>query len=138
MKKTILIILAILTLSMCVMPALAAEGNTVQPLYNNISSIIVGLDIDKSAGSAYAGGAVSAYYQVPVEVLVQLQIYKNGIWQTLRSWSNSGTGDAYAGGYYTVESGYNYRTKVTGSICNDLGIPIESESEVKEVYYPAT
>ena len=138
MKRTCTIIFTIVVVLLMITPVYAAEGNTVQPLYNNISSITVGLAIDESTDIASASGSVSAYYQVPVEVLVQLQVYKNGQWKTLMSWSNSGTGAAYAGGQYVVEPGYNYRTRVTGSICNDLGIPIESETETKEVYYPAS
>ena len=121
-----------------VIPVLAAEADTVQPLYNNISSITVGLRIDESTCVAYSTGAVDAYYQVPVEVLVQLQVYKDGQWKTLMSWSNPGLGTISAGGQYVVDPGYNYRTRVTGSICNDWGIPIESETETKEVYYPAS
>lgn len=137
MKKVVLAIVLTLLMAGTVMSVLAAEGNTVQPLYHSISTIDVGLGIDQSTGIATVGGAVDAYYQVPVEVLTQLQVYKDGQWKTLMSWSNPGIGAAFAGGQYTVTPGYNYRTRVTGYICNDLGIPIESETETKEVYYPA-
>ena len=136
-KRVFLVLLTLAVIGMA-MPVFAAEGNTIQPLYHSISSIQVGLDINRNTGIAISDGAVNAYYQVPVEILVQLQVYKNGSWQTLRSWSDSGIGIASAYGEYTVTPGYNYRTKVTGSICNDLGIPIESETGTKEVYYPAS
>lgn len=138
MKKAYSLVCVGVLLLLCIIPVNAAVKDEAELQYNNIRSIIVGLDINKNTGVATADGAVDSYYQVPVEVLVQLQVYKNGTWQTLRSWSNSGTGDAYAYGQYTVESGYNYRTRVTGSICNDWGIPIESETETKEVYYPVS
>lgn len=138
MKKTISVIVLILTIMGMSLTVFAAEGDTIQPLYHSISSIYVGLTIDENSGIASSSGSVDAYYLVPVEVLVQLQVYKDGQWKTLMSWSNPGTGFAGAGGQYTVEPGYNYRTRVTGSICNDLGIPIESETETKEVYYPAS
>ena len=121
-----------------IMPVFAEESNTAQPRYNNISTIVVGLRIDEDEGVAYCTGSVSAYYQVPVEVLVQLQVYKGGQWKTLMSWSAPGTGAIGSGGQFAVEPGYNYRTRVTGYICNDLGIPVESETETKEVYYPAS
>ena len=138
MKRFISICVITLLVGLMIMPVFAAQGDQALPLYNNIATIIVGLEIDQDAGIAISDGAVSAYYQVPVEVLVQLQVYKNGQWKTLMSWSNPNIGYAYAGGQWAVESGYNYRTRVTGYICNDLGIPIESETETKEVYYPAT
>ena len=138
MKRTSLIIVLITMVIGMAVPVFAAQGDTVQPLYYSISSIDVGLDINKSTDIATAGGSVSAYYQVPVEVLTQLQVYKNGQWKTLMSWSNPGVGAAFAGGQYTVEPGYNYRTRVTGYICNDLGIPVESETETREVFYPAS
>lgn len=138
LKRTLIIIVLTFAIISMVVPAFAAAGNTIQPLYQNISSIYVGLAIDESAGTASSSGSVIAYYEVPVEVLVQLQVYKNGQWKTLMSWSNPGIGSISAGGYWTVEAGYNYRTRVTGYICNDLGIPIESEVGTKEVYYPAT
>ncbi len=137
-RSSFVLLLLALLMNLSIIPAFAAERDDVQPLYNNIATIIVGLEINKNTGVAISDGAVDAYYQVPVEVLVQLQMYKNGQWKTVMSWSNSGTGAAYAGGQWTVESGYNYRTRVTGSICNDLGIPIESEVGTKEVYYPAS
>lgn len=138
MKRINSICLIILLVSLVTTPVFAAERDNVQPLYNNIATIVVGLGINESTGIAISDGSVDAYYDVPVEVLVQLQMYKDGQWKTVMSWSNSGTGAAYAGGQWTVESGYNYRTRVTGSICNDWGIPIESETETKEVYYPAS
>ena len=116
----------------------AADSDHIQPLYNNISSIVVGLRIDANTDTAYCTGAVNAYYQVPVEVLAQLQVYKNGQWKTLMTWSSSGIGNSSTGGQWPVEPGYNYRTRVTGYICNDLGIPVESETETKEVFYPAS
>lgn len=138
MKRITLFIVLIAVFIGMAVPVFAAQGDTLQPLYHSISSLQVGIDIDESTGIAYAGGSVNAYYQVPVEICTQLQVYKNGQWKTLMSWSNSGTGIAYAGGEWPVESGYNYRTRVTGSVCNDLGIPIESEVGTREVYYPAS
>ena len=139
MKRISLVLLVlVLLMNLSIIPAFAAERDDVQPLYNNIATIVVGLEINKNTGIAISDGAVDAYYQVPVEVLVQLQMYKNGQWKTVMSWSNSGIGTAYAGGQYVVEPGYNYRTRVTGSICNDFGIPVESEVGTKDVYYPAS
>ena len=138
MKKVGKIFLFVLIFALLTVPVRAAEEDPVQPLYNNISSIVVGLNIDEDTGIAHCTGSVDAYYDVPVEVLVQLQVYQNGQWKTLMSWSNAGIGAILTGGYYGVESGYTYRTKVTGSICNDLGIPIESEVGTKVVYYPAS
>ena len=138
MKRTASIIIMVVAIMGMVVTAFAAQENTVQPLYNNISSLRVGLDINNSTGIALADGSVDAYYQVPVEVLVQLQVYKDGQWKTLMTWSTADIGYAYACGQWTVESGYNYRTRVTGYICNDLGIPVESEVGTREVYYPAS
>ena len=138
MKKIIVSIVLVLMILGMTVPVLAAEGNTMQPLYHSISSIYVGLSIDENAGIASPSGSVNAYYDVPVEVLVQFQVYKDGQWKTLMSWSNPGIGYAGVSGQYTVTPGYNYRTRVTGYVCNDLGIPIESEVGTKEVYYPAS
>ena len=137
MYKKIAIILIVVLFATAI-PCVSAAGSNIQPLYNNIESIVVGLGIDEENGLAYCAGEVEAYYNVPVEVLVQLQVYKNGTWKTLMSWSDTGTGYAQVDQIYSVDSGYNYKVKVTGYICNDLGLPIESETEEKEFYYPAT
>lgn len=138
MKKTILRMLVFVCCLTLAFPANAAVKDEADLLYENINSIGVGFDIDKTNGNAYCAGYVQAYYSVPVEVLVQLQVYKNNSWKTLMSWSSTGTRYASTDHYYSVDSGYNYKVKVTGYICNDLGIPIESEVIEKTIYYPAS
>ena len=138
MKRILSACLVILMITAMIIPVFSAEKENVQPLYNNIAGITVGLRIDESTGTAYASGSVDAYYHVPVEVLVQLQVYKDGQWKTLMTWSDADVGIAAASGQWAVESGYNYRARVTGYICNDLGIPVESETETREQFYPAS
>lgn len=137
MKKNMSFMLAVVMLSVFVTPVFAAAPETVQPLYSNVAEVAAGLRIEESTGTAYCTGRVEGIYEIPVEVLVQLQVYKNGSWQTLISWSNTGLGYASVSQSFTIERGYQYRTFVTGYACNDLWLPIETATTYKEVYYPS-
>lgn len=138
MKKAFCVLYSFVLLITQSIVVYASSSNELIPMYDNIASIGTGLTINTNTGVALCSGEVDSYYEVPVEVLVQLQVYKNNAWKTLMSWSDTGTGYAYIDRYYTVDEGYEYKVKVTGYICNDLGIPIESEVAEKTVYYPAS
>lgn len=127
MKKIISIILAVLTVCVLATPALAAAKDPVDPQYQHITSLYATINID-STGLATCSGAIRAREVTPVEIVVQLQQYKDGIWRTLQTWTNSGSFYASEVGYYYVMKGYTYRTKVTGFIYDANGMIIESAS----------
>lgn len=73
---------------------------------------------------------ISAKSLYPVSVTVRLQVYKNGDWETLYTWSDSGTWSVTCEGYYAVYSGYKYRVIVLGYVYDSAGNIIESGDAV--------
>lgn len=108
----------------------------IEPQFITINSIYALLQIDESNGIATCVGEVRARDMVPVEVVVQLQQLKDGMWNTLYTWSNTGTLFASKSGNYCVPRGYTYRTKVTGFVYDSDGNIIESGSGSHQVNYP--
>lgn len=129
------LVLNLLVLFIC--PAYAAAPDTVEPLYDKISTVYANLSINEDTGIVTCTGRVTAKNTYPVSVYVQLHILENGSWRQLKSWQKSGTLTAYCSQSYAVYSGYTYRVTVTGYVYNDSGIAIESGSTSHSVYYPS-
>lgn len=138
MKKIIsMACIAMLVICMA-LPVWAAEEGTISPRYNGIRHVTAQIGINESTGMATCEGEVSVYYAMPAELLIQLQVYKDGRWKTLMSWSATGTGSVSMTKYYTVESGYEYRAYVTGYLNDDMDLPLESATATDSIFYPST
>ena len=124
-------------ITLLALPAYAALPDTIEPMYDKISTVYAHLSINENTGIATCTGRVTAKNTYPVRVYVQLEILENGSWRQLSSWQKSGTTTAYCSQSYAVYSGYTYRVKVTGFVNNDSGIAIESGSTSHSVYYPS-
>lgn len=108
----------------------------VEPRFVAINSIYSLLKIEESSGIATCVGEVCAKEMVPVEVVVQLQRLEDGMWNTLYTWSDTGTLFASMSGNYCVPRGYTYRTRVTAFVYDSDGNIIESGSGSHQVNYP--
>lgn len=138
-RRAIIIALAI-CLTIIPMNASAATEDpftdAVEPRFTAINSIYSLLKIDESAGIATCVGEMQAKEMVPVKVVVQLQRLENGVWNTLQSWSNTGTFYASKAGSYAIARGYTYRTKTIAFVHDTDGNIIESGSATHQVDYP--
>ena len=130
MRKTINVICILVLIFLCAAPASAYTQNDIMPFYDNINSVYANLTIDESTGIASCTGMISAKSLYPVSVTVRLQVYKNGDWETLYTWSDSGTWSVTCEGYYAVYSGYKYRVIVLGYVYDSAGNIIESGDAV--------
>lgn len=136
MKKVLCIMMAVFAICLAIVPVEAsAARNEPVPYFTAINSIYSLLQIDRSTGIATCVGEVQAKELTPVEVVVQLQRLENGTWNTLVTWTNTGTFYATKSGSYCVPKGYSYRTKVTGLVYDSTGNIIESGSGSHVVDY---
>lgn len=136
MKRIIPLILVFTILLSLSIPVSAAVKDEVMPLYNEIDTVSAGLTINKTLGITTCTGRVTAKELVPVKVVVSLQVYKEGRWQTLQSWSETGTLTASTTHKYAVYSGYQYRVYTIGYVYNSEGVIQESASAIQVVNYP--
>lgn len=92
------------------------EQIIVQPKFTNISIFQTGFDIS-STGKASVNVYLTAQNVDSVKVDANLQQYKNGIWTTIKSWTNTAAGtNAGLSGTYYVAKGYSYRIVSNGFV----------------------
>lgn len=135
MKRFLLFTITLLIFVSSVLPASAAVKDEVELLYTHINSVSAGLSIDETWGIATCSGGVDAKKILPVKVTVNLQVYKDGYWQTLKTWSETGTATANTSFSYAIASGYKYRTYTIGYVYNSEGVILESASAIQAVNY---
>lgn len=121
MRRGITAVLAIILILSMAVPASAS----VMPRYSHTDFVYARLEIDDFWGVATCVGEVAAYDFVPVEINVYLQVYKDGAWQTVKSWYASDIMDVYLSKYYAIARGYEYRTYVEGYVYNSSGYLVE-------------
>ena len=116
-------------------PVHAAGTQQIMPRYTYIDSIWACISIDTAWGIATCEGEVVAKDVYPVEVVVYLQVYKDGKWETVKSWSAEDTYSVYLSKAYAVMSGYTYRAYVEGRVYSSSGALLESTSTSYSVDY---
>lgn len=121
MRRGIAIVVAIILISSMVVPASAS----VTPRYSHTDFIYARVDVDNFWGIATCEGELMAYDDVPVEITVYLQVYKDGAWQTVKSWFASDMMNVYLCKQYAIARGYEYRTYVEGYVYNSSGSLVE-------------
>lgn len=121
MRRGIAVVLAIILISSMAVPASAS----VTPRYTHTSFVYSNLSIDTFWGVATCEGELLAYDDVPVEITVYLQVYKDGEWQTVKSWYASDMMHVYLSKQYAIYRGYEYRTYVEGYVYNSSGYLVE-------------
>ena len=121
MRRGIAVVIAIILISSMAVPASAS----VTPRYSNTDFVYSRLSIDNFWGVATCEGELLAYDDVPVEITVYLQVYKDGEWQTVKSWYASDMMHVYLSKQYAIYRGYEYRTYVEGYVYNSSGYLVE-------------
>ena len=104
MKRLLAVSMMIVLLFAVVCPAFA-----VMPRHRYTQSVNASIDIDNARGIATCTGQVIANDDYPVELVLSIQVYKNGTWQTLKTWRATDTFSASLSKPYTVSKGYEYR-----------------------------
>ena len=122
MKKMLSFLLSVLFITIVMASGFClaiGEESTESPetpmRYSLTSSITASLSI--SGGTAHVAGNVSAKY-TSAQCSIKVKLQKkddNGVWHSVKSWSNSGTWSTSAGGDVSVTSG-SYRTCVTAVV----------------------
>lgn len=120
MKRLLTLSIVCILLFTMVCPVLA-----VTPRYNYTHSIYANIDINTTWGLATCTGEVIADDNYPVELVLYLQVYKNGTWQTVKSWSTTDIFTAYISKPYAIYKGYEYRAYAVAYIYNDNNAVIE-------------
>ena len=136
MKKMISLLMAFTLFCSLILPV-SATGE-VQPRYTYVIQVNADLTFDSAQNIATCTGAIAARGQLPVRLLVQLQVLENGNWKPINSRIATGTGMAYSSANYSVTGGNNYRLVVTGQVLDSDGNVIETVSANREAYYPAS
>ena len=99
--------------------------SAVTPRYNYTRSIYADIEIDTMWGVATCTGKVIADGVVPVKLLLHLQVYRNGGWETVKSWEITDTFTAYLSKPYAIYRGYEYRVYAVGFVYNNDNAVVE-------------
>ena len=121
-------ILGIIFALMMVVPAAAVqtdEGRAAEARYIGITRLWAGLEIN-SHGYSTCTGECDVRSGYDVEATMELQQKKDGLWETIKTWSSSGDGVVFIENWY-VASGYDYRVKISADVSNADGKIMERE-----------
>lgn len=124
-KQLLSLVVLLLCLSMVVPTAAASESEVdISPQYLVVMTFGTSFDIDSNGRSTCTGkGTVETNYTI--DITMELQQKKGGSWETIKTWTDSGRRVSMAKNWY-VDSGYDYRIKLSGTATNSSGEVIES------------
>lgn len=131
MNKRIAITLVSLVLLLIGLSSAQADG--IVPYYDYAAAVNVGFLI--TDGSASCSGSVQPKERThKATVTVKLQ-QNNGGWTTIATWSGSALAGktASASGTKSLDSGYDYRVVVSGTIKNASGTVLERPSATSAI-----
>lgn len=138
MSKMLAILLAVL-LTAVLSGAAVAEMSTyeepqIQPRYDHTTSVKASLSIDGSGNATCSGSVKATSGSSKVSVAVRLKKLENGSWNTIATWSNSGSGSATveASGSKKVPKGYSHKVVTSGTVKDAEGNVLESPSKSSE------
>lgn len=129
MKKNIRSAIS-LVLLLGVLITSAATAQAVQLRYIGISQVYSSLEID-SAGAASCGGDVEVRSGYTVDLKVELK--QDGV--TIKTWTDSGSGNVTAGGTHYVKTGHNYIVKTTATVYDGAMRIVESPYKYSESWF---
>lgn len=131
MRRVVSVVVVIVLLLSIAVPASAS----VTPRYSYTNSVYARLSIDNFWGVATCEGEIIAYDDVPIDITIYLQVYKDGEWQTVKSWYASDMMSAYLCKSYAIYRGYEYRTYVEGYVYNSSGSLVEIVDCAHSMWY---
>lgn len=114
------------------------EQTPIMPRYAYIAATLVDIIINQSTNVTTNEAHFITYdADLELQVEIKLQRYNNSKWNTVKTWTASGYGDAYICKKWAVPSGYTYRTYATYRVYDSDGNLIESVSHYDSEYFPA-
>lgn len=139
MKRIISLLLAvIMTFAFAV--SVSAEEQTqppIMPRYTYIAATLVDIYIEESTNITTNEAYFYTYDEtLELQIECKLQRYNNSKWNTVKTWTASGYGEAYIQKDWAVPSGYTYRTYATFKVYDSNGNLIESVSHADSQYFP--
>ena len=123
---SVIVVLALLVVS--------ASAAVVQPRWTYIAAIVSDLQISESGyATLFGGGQAPATNVNKVKVIAELQQFKNSKWNTLNTWTATGSGWSVRTSTKTwpVAHGYSYRLYVTFEAYNGNTL-LESASHTND------
>lgn len=132
-KRMVCLLLAVMLLSVNVLPICAAgEETMVMPRWTSVSMIVSDMTVSSLgvatidvSGKAHVGSGVDR-----TEVIVDLQRYENNAWKTIKTFkgeSNSRFADVYD--TYAIYKGYSYQLYITVNVYKGSKL-LESATDV--------
>ena len=113
------------------------EQTTIVPRYAYIAATLVDINIDESTNVTLNEAYFDTYDRtLEVQIELKLQRYNNSKWNTVKTWTASGIGEAEVYERWAVPSGYTYRDYVTFKVYDSNGNLIESVTRSDSQYFP--
>lgn len=126
LHKVLCVLLVGMLLFTGILPVSASEQ--VEPRYSHIQTFTFSFDINQNTGLATCTGMVDIRTFDTVKIVLHLQQYKNGSWQTIKSWQATGSMCAGLNQKYFVADGYAYRLYCYGYVYNSNNVLVEQDS----------
>lgn len=133
-KKMIAFLLTLVMVFSIAAPVVSAVDATdpeegIQPHYTRIAIFDIDLDIASNDKSTSYSSVTSGYGKDTINMTMELQKKVNGKWETIKSWSTSGTLSVSLEKDWYVEKGYDYQVLTTADIYNPSGVWQETVKE---------
>lgn len=135
MKRAISLLLLLALSFALIVPASAAVAEPVQPRYTHLGITSGSLTINENTGIAYCIARCTAVNGVTIEITGKLQQWKNGAWNTLKTWTESGTILVTLDKQWAVVSGYQYRFFITYTVRDSSGTVLEVDTQSHTYVY---
>lgn len=113
--------------------AFAFDSDAAAQRYVGLVNKSVALKIS-SAGLSTSQGLVEVDSRYTAKATLELQQKKNGAWQPIKSWSDSGRAFSIVKNYYVLH-GYDYRALLTVRVYDSKNTLIETGSTSSNTYY---
>lgn len=130
-------ILALLTMAINLVPKHNVHAETpvmIQPMFSNIAVFSNSYTISTS-GVVSVASYITASNVDSCRVDVSLQQLKNGVWKTIKTWTNTSIGTSLGlSGTYPVQGYYYYRIVSTGAVYKN-GALIEKTTYISTSKY---
>ena len=113
--------------------AFAFDNDVAAQRYIALTLNSVSLNIS-STGLSTSHGMVKVDSRYTAKATLELQQKKNGVWQPIKSWSDSGISFSIVKDYYVLH-GYDYRAVLTVRVYDSKNTLIETGSTSSNTYY---
>lgn len=137
MKRLVCLLLVSVLLCAGVLPASAANKETVSPCFTYIYSTQTTFSIDETTGIAHCYAKCMAASGVTIKIVGTLQRSTTSGWEDVCSWTVKGSSYVDLNKTKVVPRGYNYRFVANYYIIHTLATAVlESDTETRYYNYP--